>query len=133
LGQEAAGDSLGLVSGVDGLDRSGLLGGDETSGAVDDEAPGLLQPMMAPTRATASRMLLIMRSLLGLRFAGGTPAWTREPGRPEPIEQGAKDPATDRWQGVAGFSHWVVSRERLATGRHPNDNPGAPARRSFRP
>jgi hypothetical protein len=65
--QDAAGDSLGLVSGdVSGdvpgaVDSSGLVGGDVTSGAVEDEAPGLLQPTMAPTRATASRMLLIMK------------------------------------------------------------------------
>jgi hypothetical protein len=65
--QDAAGDSLGLISGdasgdVPGaVDSSGLLGGDVTIGAVDDEAPGLLQPTMAPTTATASRMLLIMK------------------------------------------------------------------------
>jgi hypothetical protein len=71
--QEAAGDSLGASS--DGLDRSGADGLDR-SGAVDApagvDAAGLLQAAMAPMRARASRILLIMKSLLGLRPAGGS-------------------------------------------------------------
>jgi hypothetical protein len=71
-GQEAAGDSLGssiegLASGDAGLDASGDAGLD-ASGAVvgtpagDELAPGLLHPAIAPARATASRILLNMRS-----------------------------------------------------------------------
>ena len=56
VGQEAAGDSLGLsTAGVDGLD-SGLVV--DTAGV--DDAPGLLQAAIAPTSAKANRILLIM-------------------------------------------------------------------------
>lgn len=56
VGQEAAGDSLGLsTAGVDGLD-SGLVV--DTAGV--DDAPGLLHAAIAPTSARANRILLIM-------------------------------------------------------------------------
>ena len=56
VGQEAAGDSLGLsTAGVDGLD-SGLVV--DTAGV--DDAPGLLHAAIAPTSAKANRILLIM-------------------------------------------------------------------------
>ena len=81
IAQEAAGDSIGASLGAslgassDGLDRSGADGLDR-SGAVDApagvDAAGLLQAAMAPMRARASRILLIMKSLLGLRPAGGS-------------------------------------------------------------
>lgn len=59
VGQEAAGDSLGLSrAGVDGLDRSGLVV--DTAGV--DDAAGLLHAAIAPTSAMANRILLSMMS-----------------------------------------------------------------------
>jgi len=85
--QEAAGDSLGasiegLASGDDGLDRSGDDGldrsGDVTGAVVGrvvvELAPGLLHPAIAPTRATASRILLNMTSTPRMCPGRGTPA-----------------------------------------------------------
>jgi hypothetical protein len=72
---EAAGDSLGSTDGLDrsgldrsGLDRSGLVstGGTEAPTDAPDDAAGLLHAEIAPIRANASRILLIMETLLGM-------------------------------------------------------------------
>jgi hypothetical protein len=73
LGQEAAGESLGAASlgaaslgaaslGAPSLGAASLAGGATVAPPPpgDDDAPGLLHAAIAPTRARASRILLIM-------------------------------------------------------------------------